>query len=487
MFSSLRFRMNASVLIVLFTALVLINIITISAVGNSLTNQRFESQKTITLSAANEIGGYIAEKDWQALHDYCIDFGEKNYCRVLVFNTSAAVISDNYSELYGRQFANKELNSCLIDGVSYAYGTYLLPLEDSGSFVSKYIPYEEGRKEYWTLYAAARLENNNETVGALLISVPFQDLVDEVSTLSLRIVGISVFVGIVISVLLIMLMRSFFAPLYGMTAAIGEMSKGNFGSRISIGKSKGELSELADTFNKMSARMELLEESRNNFVSDASHEMKTPLATMKILVDSLLSQPDVDKEVSNEFLGDVSHEIDRLNYLINDLLTLVRMDKTEVHPSLVPIQITDLLDKVRHKLQPLAAMKGITIYFKAEGDPTVLGDAMKLQQAFSNLVDNAIKYSAEDTGITISLTKDNQNAIIAIADQGIGISQEDQVRIFERFYRVDKARSRETGGTGLGLSIVDNIVKAHGGNISIASRKDEGSTFTVILPLQTQK
>jgi len=245
------------------------------------------------------------------------------------------------------------------------------------------------------------------------------------------------------------------------------------------------LNELANAFNSMCEKMELLEDSRNKFVSDASHEMKTPLATMKILVDSLLNQSeDIDKAIYDEFLGDISHEIDRLTYLINDLLVLVRMDNAQVVSDMVPIQITDLLDKVRHKLQPLAAMKGIDIIFKADGDPTIMGNSMKLQQAFTNLVDNAIKYSTEDTTITISITKSSDHAIACVKDQGIGISKENIQRIFERFYRVDKARSRETGGTGLGLSIVENIIKQHNGNITVSSQQGKGTAFTVYLPLQ---
>ena len=154
---------------------------------------------------------------------------------------------------------------------------------------------------------------------------------------------------------------------------------------------------------------------------------------------------------------------------------------------MVPLQLIGLLDRVRHMLQPLASKRGVSLEFKAEEDLTVLGDAMMLQQAFYNLVDNAIKYSQEDTTVKILLSRREHRAVVRIVDQGIGMSQEAQQHIFERFYRVDKARSRQTGGTGLGLSIVDQIVRQHGGEIHVQSQEGVGSTFTVELKLKEDK
>ena len=162
------------------------------------------------------------------------------------------------------------------------------------------------------------------------------------------------------------------------------------------------------------------------------------------------------------------------------------MDDSGAESRFVPIQLMDLIDRVYHMLQPLAGKQGITLECETE-DLTVNGDQTKLQQAFSNLIDNAIKYSPEDTVIKIKLYKKGRNAVVDITDQGIGISEADQAHIFDRFYRVDKARSRGSGGTGLGLSLVDNIVKQHGGAISVKSALGEGSTFTIELPLSQQQ
>ncbi len=486
-FSSLRVKITAIVLIILFIALVLINLLIIRMVGSSLVDQRVDRHRADTTYASLEISDKVYNKNWPELSDYCKELGQKYNCRVLIFEPNATVAVDNYNTLQGLQFNNREVNQCLFEGVATAWGTYQITAQNESGFYSDF-SIEQG-EQYWAMYVASRVEYNNELVGALLISVPFQDLVNEVNAQALFIIFISLTVGIMVSVVLILLLKRYFRPLNSMSGAIAVMSKGDFSVRANAGNGHDELAQLANAFNSMCAKMEILEVSRNKFVSDASHEMKTPLATMKILVDALINQSsEIDKAVYDEFLGDINHEIDRLTYLINDLLTLVRMDKNDsVKEELVPIQITDLLDKVRHKLQPLAAKKGISIDFKTEGDPTVLGNTMKLQQAFSNLVDNAIKYSAEDTTISISLSKDNRNAIITVADQGIGISQENLDRIFERFYRVDKARARDTGGTGLGLSIVDGIIKQHNGNITVESEQGKGTTFTVTLPMQVIK
>ena len=485
-FSSLQVKITAMVLAVLFVALIIINIIIISAVGNSLVQQKARDKQNDVSMASNKISELIWYNKWDEVKQYCIEYGEENNCRVLVFNTGATVAIDNFDRLYGTKFENKEAKACLVEGASTSWGTYKITVNNDADFVSDYTP--NNGSEYWAMYVSSRIEYNDELVGALLISVPFQDLVDQVDALTWYIIFISFIVGIMVSIVLVLLLRKHFNPLHSMSRAISLMSKGDFSVRALPGNGHDELNELANPFNSMCAKMELLDDSRNKFVSDASHEMKTPLATMKILVDSLLNQSgEMDKDIYNEFLGDISHEIDRLTYLINDLLVLVRMDNTQVAADMVPIQITDLLDKVRHKLQPLAAMKGIDIIFKAEGDPTVMGNSMKLQQAFTNLVDNAIKYSSEDTTITVSVTKNSEYAVASVIDQGIGISNENLERIFERFYRVDKARSRETGGTGLGLSIVEGIVKQHNGHIDVHSKQGRGTTFTVSLPLQTHK
>jgi signal transduction histidine kinase len=204
---------------------------------------------------------------------------------------------------------------------------------------------------------------------------------------------------------------------------------------------------------------------------------------MKILIETLVYQEPMDEDMCREFLGDINKEIDRLNSVINDLLTLVSMDSSEKGVDMKNASLTDMLNETMRRLQPLAREKGIEMNAAVAQGVTVNCDVMKLTQVCYNLMDNAIKYTGRGGEVRIELVRRYKKAVVRVTDTGIGIPKEDQLHIFDRFYRVDKARSRETGGTGLGLSIVKQVVLLHGGSISVTSEEEKGSTFTVELPL----
>jgi len=187
-----------------------------------------------------------------------------------------------------------------------------------------------------------------------------------------------------------------------------------------------------------------------------------------------------------EFLGDINKEIDRLNSVINDLLTLVSMDSGEAKLNAKSVSLTEILSDNMKRLQPLARERGIEMHGQIAQGIVVSGDVMRLTQVFYNLTDNAIKYTPRGGMVRLELMRKDKKAIARVVDTGIGIPKEDQIHIFDRFYRVDKARSRETGGTGLGLSIVKQMVLLHGGTISVTSEEEKGSTFTVELPLREE-
>ncbi|MBQ3667985.1 MAG: ATP-binding protein, partial [Clostridia bacterium] len=214
-----------------------------------------------------------------------------------------------------------------------------------------------------------------------------------------------------------------------------------------------------------------------------SHELKTPLATIKIMVQTLLYQEVYDEGMSKDFLTDVDKEVDRLAAVVSDLLTLVGMDSGESKLNMEELSVTDMVSEDVKRLSPLARERGVELEYNASQSLEVYGDRIKLDQVFYNLIDNAIKYTPRGEGVKVEVTRQNKNAVIKVKDNGIGIPEADIKHIFDRFYRVDKARSRETGGTGLGLSIAKQIILAHNGNISVSSKPDMGSTFTVTLPL----
>ena len=234
----------------------------------------------------------------------------------------------------------------------------------------------------------------------------------------------------------------------------------------------------------MAEKIENFDQSRSQFVQNASHELKTPLATMKLLLENLIYQPDMPSELRAEFMQDMNHEIDRLSGIITDLLTLTKMDSEETAIKHEKFDFTELCIGAVHALQPAAEKNRLTLTMDVAKDVTLQGDESKLGQVIYNLIDNAIKYPPEGGSVHVTMKADGRNAVFAVKDTGVGIPEEDAKHIFDRFYRVDKARSRETGGTGLGLSIVRQMVQLHRGEIKVDSVFGKGSTFTVTLPLR---
>lgn len=244
-----------------------------------------------------------------------------------------------------------------------------------------------------------------------------------------------------------------------------------------------ETQDISEEFNKMLGRMKILDDSRQEFVSNVSHELKTPLTSMKVLADSLLMQEDVPAELYKEFMEDITEEIERENKIINDLLSLVKMDKKSSDLNIKAENINELVERILKRLRPIAAQQNVEVVFESFRPITAEVDEVKFTLAISNLVENAIKYNREEGSVQVSLNADHKYFYVKVADTGIGIPQEDLDHIFERFYRVDKSHSREIGGTGLGLAIARNAVIMHRGAVKVHSEEGVGTTFTVRIPL----
>ena len=245
-----------------------------------------------------------------------------------------------------------------------------------------------------------------------------------------------------------------------------------------------ETQMVASAYNRMRARLSAQEESRQEFVSNVSHELKTPLTSMKVLADSLLAQEDVPNELYRDFMIDITEEIDRESKIINDLLSLVKMDRKAQNLTIRETNINNLIDLILKRLRPIAARQNIDLLMENTRPVTAEVDETSLTLAVSNLVENAIKYNRPDGWVRVSLNMDNTFFFVRVEDSGIGIPEEDQKFIFERFFRVDKSHSREIGGTGLGLAITRQAVLAHHGAIRVYSKEGEGTTFTIRIPLR---
>ena len=273
-------------------------------------------------------------------------------------------------------------------------------------------------------------------------------------------------------------------PLKRMTRSIKELQTGyGEGDGVLMIDEYTETLQISEQFNKLYSRMKMLDDSRQEFVSNVSHELKTPLTSMKVLADSLNGQDNVPVELYRDFMQDIGNEIERENKIINDLLSLVKMDKSASDLNIASVNVNDLLEQILKRLRPIAEKQKIELVLESFRPVTAEIDEVKLTLAITNLIENGIKYNKEEGWVHVSLNADHQYFYVKVEDSGLGIPQDSLEHIYERFYRVDKSHSREIGGTGLGLAITRNAVLMHRGAIKVFSTEGEGTIFTVRIPL----
>ena len=271
-------------------------------------------------------------------------------------------------------------------------------------------------------------------------------------------------------------------PFDKVTSAINDVKEGYTNDALQVPDYE-ETEHIVDAFNQVLNRMRILDKSREEFVSNVSHELRTPLTSMKVLADSLLMQEEVPNELYREFMQDIAAEIDRENQIINDLLTMVKLDKTKAELNIGAVSVNEVIELILKRLRPIAQKQNVEVVFESNRSVSAEIDEVKITLALTNLVENAIKYNRENGYVKVTLDADHQVFSVTIEDSGIGIPESSYERIYERFYREDKSHSREIGGTGLGLSITRNIILMHRGTIAVTSVLDQGTTFKVKIPL----
>ncbi len=335
-----------------------------------------------------------------------------------------------------------------------------------------------------TVVSNANKSNESDTVirGAMLVKVSIDDIYKTMYSVHQK-----TYLLIVLFVLIMLIFAAWFSylvtkPFKKMITSIDHITETSFDDTVCI-SGYTEVESMVDSFNKMIGRIQHLESSRQEFVSNVSHELKTPITSIKVLADSLLMQENVEPELYREFLVDITEEIERENEIINDLLSLVKLDRTSGDMNISSVDINELLEQILKRLKPIATTRNIELIFESFRPVIAEVDEVKLTLAITNLIENAIKYNYDEGWVRVSLNADHKFFYIKVSDSGVGIPEELQDHIFERFYRVDKARSRETGGTGLGLSITRNAILMHRGAIKVYSKEKEGTTFTVRIPL----
>ena len=262
--------------------------------------------------------------------------------------------------------------------------------------------------------------------------------------------------------------------------AIRQIREGDYGHRAAIGGGD-EIAQIATEFNSLADRLQTTEAARRRFVADASHELKTPLAGIRLLSDSILQTENMDFATVREFVGDIGQEAERLARITENLLRLTRLDSDAMEPP-VAVDVSPVIARAVHMLRLVAEERNITLSYEVEREATVLAVADDLHQVVYNLAENGIKYNRPGGWVHILLTGENTHCVIRVEDNGIGVPAEDLPRIFDRFYRVDKMRSRAYGGTGLGLSIVADTIRRRGGTVTAEPRPEGGTRFTVTLP-----
>ena len=292
---------------------------------------------------------------------------------------------------------------------------------------------------------------------------------------------ISIVICVVALVAALILSKALTRNTSRLLGGIRSVREGEYNHRIEV-KGKDEMAQLAMEFNELTDRLQTIEEVRRRFVSDASHELKTPLASIRLLADSILQNSSVDMETVREFVSDIGEEADRLTRISQRLLALSRLD-ARLQRERVPVDVGQVVEKVGHMLLPLARSAQVELQYRLQPHCMVLATQDDLYQVAFNLMENAVKYNQPRGSVTVEVAREEYWITLTVQDTGVGIPEEDLLRVFDRFYRVDKARSRQAGGTGLGLSIARDTARLHGGDIMAQRGPDGvGARFTARFP-----
>ena len=386
--------------------------------------------------------------------------------RVLITDASARILYDSST------LDNRRHDYALMDEVLGA-------LKGNDEFRSEY------RENAFRSRAAVPVVYRGVTLGAVYLYEYDTDQAELLISIQSNLRYISLVVCIVALLLTAVLAKALTRNTSLLLGAIRRVREGEYSHRVEP-RGHDEMAQLAEEFNQLTDRLQTTEEVRRRFVSDASHELKTPLASIRLLTDSILQNPDVDPETVRDFMGDIGEETDRLTRISERLLTLTRLDAVPER-ELAPVDLGAVVDKVAHMLKPLAEAVEVELSCRLEPNCALLCTEDDLYQVAFNLMENAIKYNLPDGRVDVSTQKRGDRVVLTVSDTGVGIPEEDRPKIFDRFYRVDKARSRAAGGTGLGLAIVRETVQLHGGTITVSpGAGGSGTCFEAEFPALTE-
>jgi len=448
--------------------MVMILVMMVGYVINLVTEYSFNERRVDLLTKANIIANFAGQSDFRQLtgiNQFRSTVEIAGGARVMFIDEDAKVLFDT------SEAANLVGKTMLVSQVANAL--------DGKESVEKTT---ENDRDY--MIASVPVNAGGVTVGAIYLQASADDMTQYHNHLRKNLFILSGLLCIVVGIASLALSHLFTAPISKIKDKIKYMSENKTRKTIDY-KGTNEINELVQEFNAMVDELNIIEERRQQFVSNASHELKTPLSSLKLICDSILQNPDVDMEVVKEFLTDMSDEVDRLTRITNKLLSLTKMDASVEESEMIELSVINLKGLVRRvvkSLKPLAEEKKINFEILLPEDIYATVDADKLWEAVYNIVENSIKYTADGGWVYVEMYREKQEVYITVADNGIGMEEEETKKIFDRFYRVDKARARETGGTGLGLSIAHSSIELHGGSIYVESHEGVGSLFRIIIP-----
>lgn len=380
--------------------------------------------------------------------------------RILIINSDYIIVKDNYIFDEGKTIITEDVINAF-KGKSHSHINY----KSSSAVITTPI-----------------IDDTGKISGVIKVSISGYATIQTINYMKRISIAVMIALLLVFSGILVFVIYKLTSPAKDMKEAILSLSDGDKNARIKKQTIK-EYKDIGDAVNVLLDRLESIDGSRDEFVSNVSHELKTPMTSMKVLADSLLATENAPIEMYKEFMQDIAEEIDRENEIIGDLLNLVRTDGERAVLNIETVDVNELMEVVLKRLKPIAVKNNIEIIFESMRPVTASIDRVKFIIVLTNIIENAIKYNHPEGWVKITLNADHKFFYVDVSDSGIGIPEECKDQVFERFYRVDKARSRETGGTGLGLAITKNIVLLHKGTIKFYSKENEGTTFNIRIPL----
>ena len=462
-FKSLRFRIMVLVVVIG----ILPCLITERFIVRSYEKQAVEMRKINVKNQCDILGnqlmkeGYLKYQQSEIINKELSLLSTIYNGRILVINQSGRIVKDTYGIDEGKYALSEEVIQCFEGEDTSCY-------DKENAYIEQTIPLTD--------------EQTKQIEGVMLVSTSTGEIVDSIAVLEHRGGLLMLAICVIVLGLGFVLSKVLVKPFSRVGKAIEELTDGYLDEEISV-PDYTETEMISSVFNKMLRRMKVLDDSRQEFVANVSHELKTPMTSIKVLADSLAGQEKVPVELYQEFMQDIAVEIDRENQIITDLLSLVKMDKKASELNIEKVNINELMENILKRLKPIADKKKVELVLESYRPIVAEIDEVKLSLALTNLVENGIKYNVEDGWVHVTLNADHKYFYVSVADSGIGIPKESIDRIFERFYRVDKSHSREIGGTGLGLAITRNAIVMHRGAIKVKSEEHKGTTFSVRIPL----